>query len=335
MSRSVGLTLALASGLSAIVTAGMPSAVAAHGVADVPPDLGMVVTGWSFDIEVWLPLILAAWGYVVLVRSVNRAHPANPVPSKRVWCWFAGLGMLLLATQSVIGAYDTTLFTVHMTQHLLLTMIAAPLLLLGAPVTLLLRASSPEVRKRWILPVLHSRVVRTLSHPLVAWTVFAVVMWTAHFSPLFDAALDDPLLHELEHLLFLSSALLFWWPVIGVDPAPRRLSHPMRIGYLLVGMPFSSFLGLAIFSATSVLYQHYATLERPWGQTVLEDQAWAGGIMWAGGDAVFLVAMISAIVAWLRSEEAEGRRVDALLDQRETQARRAAPSGAPGSAPQP
>jgi cytochrome c oxidase assembly factor CtaG len=335
MSRSVGLTLALASGLSAIVTAGMPSAVAAHGVADVPPDLGMVVTGWSFDIEVWLPLILAAWGYVVLVRSVNRAHPANPVPSKRVWCWFAGLGMLLLATQSVIGAYDTTLFTVHMTQHLLLTMIAAPLLLLGAPVTLLLRASSPEVRKRWILPVLHSRVVRTLSHPLVAWTVFAVVMWTAHFSPLFDAALDDPLLHELEHFLFLSSALLFWWPVIGVDPAPRRLSHPMRIGYLLVGMPFSSFLGLAIFSATSVLYQHYATLERPWGQTVLEDQAWAGGIMWAGGDAVFLVAMISAIVAWLRSEEAEGRRVDALLDQRETQARRAAPSGAPGSAPQP
>jgi cytochrome c oxidase assembly factor CtaG len=302
----------------------LPSVATAHGVADVPPDPAMLLTGWSFDIEVWLPLILAAWGYLVLVRSVNRAHPANPVPRKRVWCWFAGLGTLLLATQSVIGAYDTTLFTVHMTQHLLLTMIAAPLLLLGAPVTLLLRASTADVRKRWILPVLHSRLVRVVSNPLVAWTLFAVVMWTAHFSPLFDAALDDPLIHELEHILFLTAALLFWWPVVGVDPAPRRLSHPMRIGYLLIGMPFSSFLGLAIFSATSVLYQHYATLQRPWGQTALDDQAWAGGIMWAGGDAVFLVAMVAAIVAWLRAEEAEGRRVDAVLEHQEAQARRAA-----------
>ena len=77
---------------------------------------------------------------------MDRAHPTKPVPRRRVWCWLAGLGVLVVATQSVIGAYDTTLFTVHMTQHLLLTMVAAPLLLLGAPVTLLLRASSPEVR---------------------------------------------------------------------------------------------------------------------------------------------------------------------------------------------
>ncbi len=237
----------------------------------------------------------------------------------------AGLGVLLFATQSVIGGYDTTLFTVHMTQHLLLTMLAAPLLLLGAPVTLLLRASSSEVRKRWILPVLHSRVVRTLSNPFVAWTLFAAVMWMSHFSPLFEAALEDPFIHELEHLLYLSAALLFWWPVVGVDPAPRRLSHPMRIGYLMVGMPFSSFLGLAIFSATSVLYAHYATLQRTWGQTALDDQSWAGGIMWAGGDFVFFVAMVLAVMTWLRSEEVEGRRMDALLDlQAAQQAKRAA-----------
>jgi cytochrome c oxidase assembly factor CtaG len=262
----------------------------------------------------------------------------------------AGLGMLLLATQSVIGLYDTTLFTVHMTQHLLLTMVAAPLLLLGAPVTLLLRASSSEVRKRWILPVLHSRLVRTLSNPFVAWTLFAAVMWTSHFSALFEAALVDPLIHELEHLLYLATALLFWWPVVGVDPAPRRLSHPMRVGYLMVGMPFSSFLGLAIFSATSVLYAHYATLPRTWGQTPLDDQSWAGGIMWAGGDLVFLIAMVLAVIAWLRSEEVEERRVDALLDHQAAQAaRRAAPiptaappahtggasSGSAESAPQP
>ncbi len=312
---------ATSAGLALVAVLVLPAVAAAHGIAPVPPDLGMLLTGWSFDIEVWLPLLLAAWAYLTLVRSVNAAHPANPVPRRRTWCWMAGLGVLLLATQSVIGAYDTTLFTVHMSQHLLLTMVAAPLLLLGAPVTVLLRASSPEVRKRWILPVLHSRVVRTLSNPFVAWTLFAVVMWASHFSPLFDAALENPLIHELEHLMYLGAALLFWWPVIGVDPAPRRLSHPMRIGYLMVGMPFSSFLGLAIFSATTVLYTHYATLQRNWGQTPLDDQAWAGGIMWAGGDLVFLIAMILAVVAWLRSEEIEGRRMDAVLDHQEAMAR--------------
>lgn len=327
MCRSVALTLARALGVS-VVPLLVTVPASAHGVASVPPDLGTVLTGWSLDIEVWLPVLLAGWGYLVLVRSVDRAHPSNPVPGKRLWCWMAGLLVLLVATQSVIGAYDTTLFTVHMAQHLLLTMVAAPLLLLGAPVTLLLRAASSEVRRDVILPVLHSRLVRALSHPAVAWTQFAVVMWASHFSGLFDAALEDPLVHVFEHALYLASALLFWWPVIGVDPAPRRLSHPIRLGYLLVGMPFSSFLGLAIFSASSVLYEHYATLQRTWGQSALEDQAWAGGIMWAGGDMVFLVATVLAMVAWLRAEDAEGRRVDALLDR---QARITA--GRPPSAP--
>ncbi|MEZ4595344.1 MAG: cytochrome c oxidase assembly protein [Chloroflexota bacterium] len=289
--------------------------VAAHGVVAGPPDAGMLLTGWSFDIEVWLPVLLAAWGYLVLVRSVDRAHPTTPVPRRRLWYWMGGLGVLLVATQSVIGAYDTTLFTTHMVQHLLLTMVAAPLLLLGAPVTLLLRAASPDVRKDVILPVLHSRVVRALSHPIVAWGQFAVVMWASHFTGLFDAALEDPLVHALEHALYLGSALLFWWPVVGVDPAPRRLPHPMRVGYLVVGMPFSSFLGLAIFSATHVLYQHYATLRRDWGQPPLEDQQWAGGIMWAGGDLLFLVAVLFAIRAWLRAEEAEARRIDSVLER--------------------
>ncbi len=304
---------------------GAPTTVSAHGVASGPPEPSMLVTGWSFDVEAWLPVLLAAWGYLVLVRAVDRAHPANPVPRRRIWYWMAGLVTLLVATQSVLGAYDTTLFTVHMAQHVLLTMVAAPLLLLGAPVTLLLRAASADVRRDVILPVLHSRALRVLSHPVVAWTQFAVVMWASHFSGLFEAALEDPVVHVLEHVIFLASALLFWWPVVGADPAPRRLSHPMRIGYLLVGMPFSSFLGLAIFSATTVLYAHYATLERDWGQPPLEDQQWAGGIMWAAGDLVFLIAVVLAIGVWLRAEEAEGRRLDALLDREGQRAATAIP----------
>jgi putative membrane protein len=108
--------------------------------------------------------------------------------------------------------------------------------------------------------------------------------------------------------------MLFWWPVVGADPAPWRLPHPARVAYLFLGMPQSSFLGLAIFSSATLLYPHYATLERTWGPTPLEDQQLAGGIMWAGGDLLFLVAMGFAVATWLRHEESEGERLDARLD---------------------
>ena len=134
--------------------------------------------------------------------------------------------------QSPIERYDTTLFSVHMVQHLLIVMVAAPLLLIAAPVTLLLRVATPEARQRLILPVLHSRLLRILTNPFVAWSLFAVVMWASHFTPLFDAALEDPFVHFLEHGLYLSTALLFWYPVIAADPGPNRLPHGARVGYL-------------------------------------------------------------------------------------------------------
>ncbi|MEA2622614.1 MAG: putative rane protein [Chloroflexota bacterium] len=287
----------------------------AHGVAPGPPDAGTLLTGWSFAVEIWLPLALAAAAYWLAFRKVNREHPANPVPRRRLAFWLAGLGVLVLALQSPIERYDTTLFSVHMVQHLLLTMAAAPLLALAGPITLLLRVATPDGRKRVILPILHSRPVRLLTHPLVAWVVFTGFMFFSHFSPLFDAALENPGIHLLEHALYLGTAMLFWWPAVGVDPSPWRLRHGGRLLYLGLGMPWSSFLGLAIFSANDVLYRHYATLQRSWGWTPLEDQAWAGGIMWAGGDAVFLVALVLALARWLRAEEVEGRRLDARLDR--------------------
>jgi putative copper resistance protein D len=206
-----------------------------------------------------------------------------------------------------------------------MTLIAAPLLAIGAPITLLLRASSPAARRRWWLPLLHSRLLRVLSFPVLTWVIFAAVMWASHFSSLFDLALDNEAAHVFEHGLYLGAALLFWWPVVGADPSPWRLAHPARVAYLFLGMPQSSFLGLAIFSAPGVLYPHYATLLRSWGPTPLYDQQWAGGIMWAGGDLLFLIAMVLALWVWLRAEEREGRLADARLD------RAASTSAAPGA----
>ena len=290
-----------------------PVSALAHGQAPIEPTPSILVEGWSFMVDIWLPVILAALVYWQMWVGVNRRHPGNPVARWRLWSWLAGLGAIILALASPIEFYDTTLFSVHMVQHLLLSFVAAPLLVLAAPITLLLRWVSPEARHRWVLPVLHSRPVRFFSHPLVAWVAFAGVMWFSHFSPLFDAALDDFTLHRLEHALFLGSALLFWWPVIGADPSPHRMTYPGRILYLALGMPLSSLLGLVIFSARQPLYPHYADLVRDWGPTVLEDQALAGGIMWAGGDAAFVLALVLTVAAWLRHEERENAREDARL----------------------
>ena len=138
---------------------------------------------------------------------------------------------LAFALLSGIGRYDTALFSVHMVQHVLLMLVAAPLLALAAPITLILRVSSPATRQRWVLPVLHSQVVRFMGHPVTAWLMFAAMMWAVHFSPLFNASLEDPLLHDLEHVLFLTGALFFWWPAVALDPmpAPDEPSGPDRL----------------------------------------------------------------------------------------------------------
>jgi cytochrome c oxidase assembly factor CtaG len=298
-----------------IVFLALPVGVAAHGAAPAPVSTLDALLAWSFEVHIWLPILGAGLLYWLGVRRVARRHPAKPVPGWRALCWYGGLTVLVVALQSPLAAYDTVLFSVHMVQHLLLAMIAAPLLALGAPITLLLRVSSARMRQRVVLPVLHSLPVRVISFPVVTWVVFAGVMWASHFSTLYDAALENEVMHVLEHALYLGSAMLFWWPVVGADPSPWRLPHAARVGYLFLGMPQSSFLGLAIFSAPSVLYPHYASLSREWGPSALADQQLAGGIMWAGGDLVFLLAMILAVWVWLRAEEAEGRRVDARLDR--------------------
>lgn len=322
--RSTGRALAAATLLAAVPKAGF-----GHDGVPAEPTLATLVTAWPPNIDVWVGVLLAAAGYWALANAVDARHPAHRVPRWRRWSWLAGLAVIVLALASPIEAYDTTLFSVHMVQHLLLAMVAAPLLMLAAPVTLLLRFVSPEARGRWILPVLRSRVVRLVSMPVVVWGLFAGVMWFSHFSPLFEAALEDPVIHRLEHALFLGAGLLFWWPVVGADPGPHRLGHPARILYLALGMPLSSFLGLVIFSSPTVLYPHYETLERTWGMSALEDQAWAGGIMWAGGDLVFVIALILAVAVWLRHEEREGLREDARLARQRVATERSAGSRAP------
>ncbi len=258
----------------------------------------------------WLAAAIAATGYLLLVRRVKAAHPQTPVPGWRVAAWLAGIATILIALVSAIDLYAEELLTVHMVQHLLLTMVAPPLLAIGAPVTLVLRSVGPRTRRNLILPILHSRVVHVVASPLVAWPIFTAVMWFAHFSPLYQAALEDPTLHVLEHVVFLVAGLLFWWPVVAADPIPRRLSHGARFAYLVLQMPVNAAVGLAIYWSPMVIYPHYASSDRAWGPSPLVDQQIGGLVMWAAGDLLLLAAVAMVVLAWMQADARRSRRAD-------------------------
>ena len=300
------VSLGTGSALAGLLT----SSTLAHGDDAPAPTLSSIFTTWSGELLPWIGIALAIVGYVALVWRVNRAHPGNRVPNLRVAAWLAGVATIAVALVSAVDVYADSVFSVHMVQHLLLAMVAPPLLALGAPMTLALRPATPRVRRRFLLPILHSRIVTAISWPPVGWTVFAVVMWATHFSPLFNAALENEQLHVLEHASYIAAGLLFWWPVIGADPARWRLRPIGRMVYLAAQMPFNTAVGLAIYFAPTVLYAHYATLDRTWGPDPFTDQQFAGIIMWGAGDIILLAALTLAIAAWLRADEQHSLRTE-------------------------
>ncbi len=304
----------LAAALAVPAWLGLAGVASAHSGAPPPePVLPGVLLLWSFDPTIVVPLLIAAGAYLWAVRSVDAAHPNSRVPRRRIVAWLAGLIVIEVALQSPIEAYDTTLFSDHMVQHILLTIVAAPLLALGAPITLLLRAARAETRKRWILPVLHSRVMRVISFPVVAWILFTGYMWLAHFSSLYEWSLENPIVHQAEHLGFIATALLFWWPAVAADPSPWRMRHPQRLVYMFLQMPQNTFLGLTIYSSTVPLYAYYLDLPRTWGPSVIDDQQIAGGLMWISGDVVFMLAIMLILRGLLRREEREAAANDARI----------------------
>ncbi len=212
-----------------------------------------------------------------------------------------------------------------MAQHMLLLMVAPPLFAASGPASLLLRAAPHRVRVRWILPVLHSRVVAALTYPPVAWIAFVGVMWLTHYSPIYNQALLDPNVHIAEHVSYIVAGCLFWWPVCSPDPLRWRLSPIAKLLYVMTQMPQMSFLAVTIMNADRLLYAAYANRSLVYGVTALADQQASGAVMWLAGDMMFILEILLIIAAWMRDDEAEARRADALLDRE----RSARPPSAP------
>jgi putative copper resistance protein D len=269
--------------------------------------VGDLATRWVFDPIVVLSITLTAWLYVAGLRRLRAS--GRPFPRRWAAAWFAGLGAITLALVSPIDAYADATLWVHMVQHLLLTLVAPPLLALGAPVTLALRAASPEARRRWLVPVLRSRPVAVLANPVVGWALFVGAPFAIHFSPLFDLALRNDAVHAAEHALWLGTAIVYWWPIVGRDPTPHRMGYPARMLSMILTMPATSFAALALYGASAPLYPAYAALPAPWGPEALGSQRVAAVIMWLVGNLAMVLAMLVVAAAWRRDEE---RRADGV-----------------------
>jgi putative copper resistance protein D len=265
------------------------------------------VTRWSFDPLTVALLVTAAIAYQRAGAAAAARRPGRRVAFVRRGAFYAALAVTAVALLSPVHTYAGERLLVHMAQHLLLTFVAAPLALLGAPLTVAAHALAPN-RRRTLRAVQRGRLVAVLTHPLVAWTQFAVLMWSVHLSGFFELAATNDLVHAIEHALFLGSALLFWWPVLGELDGRPRLTYPLRLLYVALAMPQNTFLAVTIVSAGGVLYAHYPSRA---------DQRQAGGLMWVAGDLVLLAIVLLLTAAWARDDELTNRRRERIEDERE------------------
>ena len=295
----------------------LPAALLAHdGAAAESGDLATALTAWRLDPPgLLLAFTLAAayaWGYRRFRRTAGRFrfslwHPA---------AFTAGIFLMVLSLVSPIDTYSDDLFWVHMIQHVLIVMLIAPLLLLGAPVSLALRISGVRVRRRYLVPLLDSRFLQLCLYPPIALTVLIGALWIWHIPTLYDAAIGSEALHFFEHSTFLAGGLLFWWLIIGVDASHLRPSHTARVAILLVAILQNLALGLILTSLGDPAYDSYAGLEalRDWGPTALADQRIGAGIMWVPGTMMFAIALLAVVYYWAEHEAFRARRDDLLRD---------------------
>ncbi|HEY9473312.1 MAG TPA: cytochrome c oxidase assembly protein [Mycobacteriales bacterium] len=260
-------------------------------------------------------LVVAAglylWGVRTLIARGDRWNTWRTVS------WLTGgLGTIAFATMSGLGAYDNTLLSVHMVQHMVLSMVSPVFLALGAPITLALRTLQPPGR-RVLLGVVHSRVAKVLAFPAVGLAWFVSTPFALYYSGLYSASLQHDWLHELLHIHFVLVGCLFFWPLLGLDPIPGRVGHPLRLLVLFASLPFHAILGLTIMGGHDLIGgDYYPGLGLGWSDP-FSDQKVAGGLLWASGDIIGLLMLSAVFVQWVAASEREAAREDRRLDRLE------------------
>ncbi len=270
-----------------------------------------LLRGWAWTPLPAITLLMAAAAYVAATARVNRLQPSQPWPRAHVSCFLAGLATAWLAILGPPGYFDDVFFYAHMTQHILLVMVAAPLLVLGNPVLLILRTAPRTFRRRWINPVLRSRAADILAHPVIGWLVFMTVMFVSHIPSVYDFALRHPVAHDfVEHPLYVASALLYFYPLLAATPVRRHISHGVRALSVFTMMVPMALLGFFIYAAPQLRYPFYAHVQRPFGPAPLLDQQLSGALMWSSTMILGAVWFCLLGLRWLQAEERLSHRVD-------------------------
>jgi putative copper resistance protein D len=291
---------------------------------DLPPPItvGRLFTLWRFDLFFTVLVAVLAGVYIAGVVRLRRRGDAWPVG--RTVAWFVGLLSIAFVTMSGVATYAPVLFSVHMAQHMTLAMLTPIFLVLGAPVTLALRALKPAAirgdrgPREWLTVFLQSRVTRVIAHPGVAAGIFIVSTYALYFSPLFEKAMRAHLGHIAMLTHFLLSGALFFWVLIGVDPAPKRLPYLGRLLVLFVTMPFHAFFGIAIMNMGEPLAKGwYTSLGRPWGASLVSDQSTGGAMAWGLGEIPTFIVLIALVFQWFVEDERLARRLERKADRAE------------------
>ncbi|OZM77041.1 cytochrome c oxidase assembly protein [Pseudonocardia sp. MH-G8] len=321
MLATIGLAVALGRTVTPDTGAGVPSRIETLIGYDLagPPTLARLALDWRFDLVFGTAAIVLGVGYLLGVRRLRRRGDAW-APG-RTAAWLLGCATLLVATSSGLGRYGPAMFSVHMGQHMILGMLTPILLVLGAPVTLALRAlpaagrAEPPGPREWVLAAVHSPLARWLTNPVVALALFVGSYYALYFSGLFPAALPEHWAHKAMNLHFLLVGALFFWPIVGVDPAPRRLPPAARMGLVFASVPFHAFFGVTVMGANTAFGgDFYRSLALPWVPDVLRDQQLGGGLAWAAGEVPLLLVVLALLVQWSRQDERSAKRADRHAD---------------------
>ncbi|HWX98931.1 MAG TPA: cytochrome c oxidase assembly protein [Mycobacterium sp.] len=287
---------------------------------DGPPALARILFDWRFDLVFGTAAIVLAGLYVAGVVRLRRR--GDRWPPGRILAWLLGSLALLFVTSSGVGRYMPAMFSMHMVAHMGLSMLVPILLVLGAPVSLALRAlpaagrDDPPGMREWILAALHSRLSRLLTNPVVATVLFVAGFYGLYFSNLFDTTVSSHAGHMAMNLHFLISGYLFYWVVIGVDPTPRPIPPLAKVAVVFASLPLHAFFGVELMGTRTVLgAAYYRSLGLPWHTDLLGDQRLGGGIAWAAGELPLVIVMIALLVQWARSDERTARRLDRAAER--------------------
>jgi putative membrane protein/putative copper resistance protein D len=291
-----------------------------HGMTmDLPPfTLGRGLE-WSADpfflVACLVGLGLYGWGVVRLARRGDKWSVG------RTFAFVLGVLTVMLVMCTKLNDYGMVMFSVHMVQHMVISMLSPILILLGAPITLALRALPVAATRgnkgprELLLMFLHSRYMRIITHPAFTIPLFIASLYALYFSPIFDFLMGSKTGHIAMMCHFLAVGLVFFWPIMGVDPGPHRPGYLMRMLELFAGMPFHAFFGIALMMASEPMVDTYKNPPASLGIDALSDQSAAGGIAWAFSEIPSVLVLIALLFQWYASEKRQARRTDRAADR--------------------